>query len=199
MTSLHSWQKWRTSRVWPGGGWGEAFAQVRKDQRLGQRDIADYIGVSTATLRKWENGEALPDRDLWQRVEEAMGMPVPDPRVPDHTPAERDLIDTMLLMIDELRLLRERMVEIAKPETPQPPPAADGNKLLDVKAAAAYLGVSPSMIRTQIAAGRLKHHRIGSRIFFKPAELDQIIDQGRSQTGAVLSLGARPAGLRGWR
>ena len=26
MTSLHSWQKWRTSRVWPGGGWGEAFA-----------------------------------------------------------------------------------------------------------------------------------------------------------------------------
>ena len=69
------------------------------------------VGVGLATLRKWEDGQALPERSLWQQLEEAMGMPVPDPRVPDHTPAERELIDTILLMVDELRLLRERMAE----------------------------------------------------------------------------------------
>jgi hypothetical protein len=37
-----------------------------------------------------------------------MGLPVPDPRVLDHTQAERELIDTLLLVVDELRMLREQ-------------------------------------------------------------------------------------------
>lgn len=102
MTKPHGYQKWQTARVWPGGGWGEALVQVRKDQYLTQRDVAEYVGVSLATLRRWEGGLALPDRSLWPKLEEAMGMPVSDPRVPDHAPAERELIDTMLLMIGEL-------------------------------------------------------------------------------------------------
>ena len=79
MTKPYSYQKWQTARVWPGGGWGEALAQVRKDQHLTQRDVAEYMGVGLATLRKWEDGLALPDRSLWPKLEEAMGMPVPDP------------------------------------------------------------------------------------------------------------------------
>ncbi len=50
MTKPYSYQKWQTARVWPGGGWGEALAQVRKDQRLTQRDVAEYVGVSLATV-----------------------------------------------------------------------------------------------------------------------------------------------------
>ena len=57
MTKPYSYQKWQTARVWPGGGWGEALAQVRKDQRLTQHDVADFVGVRLATLRRWEDGK----------------------------------------------------------------------------------------------------------------------------------------------
>jgi transcriptional regulator with XRE-family HTH domain len=107
------------------GGWGEALAQVRKDQHPTQGDVAEYMAVSLATLRKWEDGLALPDRSLWPKPEEAMGLPVPDPRVPDHTPAERELIDTMLIMIDELRLLRERLAEVTALGTTAPTKSED--------------------------------------------------------------------------
>lgn len=43
------------------------MAHVRKDQRLMQRDIADYMGVSLATVRKWEDGTA-------RVVREALGL-----------------------------------------------------------------------------------------------------------------------------
>jgi transcriptional regulator with XRE-family HTH domain len=64
VTKTYSYQKWQTLRVWPGGGWGEALAQVRKDQHLTQRDVATPMGVSLATVRKWEDGLALPDRSF---------------------------------------------------------------------------------------------------------------------------------------
>jgi transcriptional regulator with XRE-family HTH domain len=117
------------------------MTQVRKRQRLTQRDIADYLGVGLATVRKWEDGVALPDRSLWQRLEEAMGVPAPDPRVPEHTPAERELIDTLLLVTDELRQLREQLAKGVLPEPVTTATVADP-KVVDVKGAAAYMGVS---------------------------------------------------------
>ena len=151
------------------------MAQVRRDQHLTQRDIADHMGVGLATVRKWEDGPAMPDRSLWPRLEEAMGMPVPDPRVPDHTPAERELIDTMLLMIDELRLLPERIAEAAP--GPPPPPNADDPKLLDVSRAASYLGVSTSFIRTLVAQRSLVHYKLGGRVMFRRTDFDEVRGQ----------------------
>jgi|GEM_PF-1720432 excisionase family DNA binding protein len=180
MTKLYSYQKWQTARVWPGGGWGEALAQVRKDQHLTQRDVAEYIGVGLATLRKWEDGLALPDRSLWPKLEEAMGMPVPDPRVPDHTPAERELIDTILVMIDELRLLRDRLAE-----TPMfgatVPIKADDSKMLDVKGAACYLGVSSSFIRNLVAQRSVVHYKLGGRVMFRREDIDRFVDQNKRE------------------
>jgi excisionase family DNA binding protein len=178
MTKPYSYQRWQTTRVWPGGAWGEAHAQVRKDQRLSQRDIAEYVGVSLAVVRKWEDGAALPDRTLWPKVEEAMGMAVPDPRVPEQTPAERELIDTMLLVIDELRLLRKSIGEIpagAAPTRPEEP------KLLDVKGAATYLGVSTSFVRNLVAQRTVVHYKLGGRVMFRRDDLDQFIDQNRRE------------------
>jgi hypothetical protein len=73
------------------------------------------MGISHSTMRKWKEGTALPDRSLWAKVEEAMGTPKPDPRVPDQSPAEREPIAAMLLLINELRLLRESMHEASGP------------------------------------------------------------------------------------
>jgi excisionase family DNA binding protein len=156
------------------------MAQVRKDQRLTQRDIADYMGVSLATVRKWEDGTALPDRSLWTKLEEAMGMPVPDPRVPEHTPAEREVIDTMLLLIDELRLLRERVGEAVAPE-PTKSPEADEPTLFDVNRAASYLGVSTSFIRNLVAQRSLVHYKLGGRVMFRRKDLDQFVDEGKRE------------------
>jgi excisionase family DNA binding protein len=186
MTRPYSYQKWQTVRVWPGGGWGEALAQVRKDQHLTQRDVAEYMGVGLATLRKWEDGVALPDRPLWPKLEEAMGVPVPDPRVPDHTPAERELIDTMLLLVDELRLLRERMAE-----TPDlgatVPPKAEESKMLDVNRAATYLGVSTSFIRNLVAQRRVVHYKLGGRVMFRQEDIDRFVDQNKRELPDVVA------------
>ena len=180
MTKPYSYQKWTTTRVWPGGGWGEALAQVRKDQRLTQRDVAEYVGVTLATVRKWEDGLALPDRSLWPKVEEAMGVAVPDPRVPDQTPAERELIDTMLLMIDELRLLRDRMGELRGPVGEMPVGSAE-SKTMDVNQAAAYLGVSASFLRRLVAERRVVHYKVGGRVMFRREDIDQFVDQGKRE------------------
>ena len=156
------------------------MAQVRKDQHLTQHDITEYMGVSLATVRKWEDGTALPDRSLWPKLEEAMGMPVPDPRVPDHTPAERELIDTMLLLIDEIRLLREQMAGLSNPGATAST-EADERKMLDVNRAAQYLGVSATFIRRLVAERRLVHYKVGGRVMFRGADLEQFIDEGRRE------------------
>jgi len=193
MTKPYSYQKWQTARVWPGGGWGEALAQLRKDQRLTQHDVADFVGVRLATLRRWEDGKALPDRSLWPKLEEAMGVSVPDPRVPDHTPAERELIDTVLSMIDELRLLRERLespILVAE----KPHSQSDGPKVVDVNNAAAYFGVPVSFIRRLVDERRLVHYKIGRRVMFRHVDIDRFIDESRRDKPDYI-----PWALRGQR
>jgi excisionase family DNA binding protein len=186
MTKPYSHQKWQTARVWPGGGWGESLFQVRKDQHLTQRDVAEYMGVGLATLRKWEYGVALPDRSLWPKLEEAMGMPVPDPRVPDHTPAERELIDTMLLVSDELRLLRERLAESPALGTTAPP-EAESPKMLDVNRAASYLGVSTSFIRNSVYQRSVVHYKLGGRVMFRREDIDRFVDQNKRELPDIVA------------
>jgi excisionase family DNA binding protein len=179
MTKPYSYQKWNTARTWPGAGWGEAMTQVRKDQRLTQRDIADYMGVSLATVRNWEAGTGLPDRSMWAKLEEAMGLPVPDPRVPDHTPAERELIDTLLFLVDELRFVRERLSDLATPSTDAARSETLDSNLLDVDAAAAYLGVSTSFIRSLVAQRGIVHYKLGRRVMFRRIDLDLFVDAAK--------------------
>jgi excisionase family DNA binding protein len=144
------------------------------------------VGVSLATLRKWEDGLELPDRSLWPKLEEALAVPVPDPRVPDHTPAERELIDTMLLVIEELRLLRERIAD-APTLVETVSPNAEESKLLDVNRAARYLGVSTGFIRNQVAERRMVHYKLGGRVMFRREDIDQFVDQNKRERPDVVS------------
>ena len=185
MTKPYGNQRWRTTRVWPGGGWGEALTQVRKGQRLTQRDVSEYVGVTLATLRKWEDGLELPDRSLWRELEEALAVPVPDPRVPDHTPAERELIDTMLLVIEELRLLRERIAD-APTLVEAASPKAEESKLLDVNGATRYLGVSTGFIRNQVTERRMVHYKLGGRVMFRREDIYQFVDQNKRERPDVV-------------
>ena len=144
------------------------------------------MGVGLATLRKWEDGSALPDRSLWPKLEEAMGMPVRIPRVPDHTPAERELIDTMLLMIDELRLLRERIAE-APAAAAKCRRKTEDPKMLDVNRAANYLGVSTSFIRNLVASRRVVHYKLGGRVMFRREDIDQFVEDNKRELPDVVT------------
>ena len=72
----------------------------------------------------------------------------------------------MLLLIDELQLLGERLAE-APTSGPTGPPEAEEPKVLDVNRAASYLGVSASFIRRLVAERRLVHYKVGGRVMFR--------------------------------
>jgi len=54
---------------------------------------------------------------------------------------------------------------------PTPPPAA-----LDYRAAAAFLSVSPTTLRRAVAAGELRATRLGRRVVFRVADLEEFLD-----------------------
>lgn len=87
------------------------------------------------------NGLGLPDRSLWAKLEEAMGVWVPDPRVPEYTLAERELIDTLLLVIDELQRLREVIGQVVMQPSGDSPESGQ-RTVRDLRSAAEYLGGS---------------------------------------------------------
>lgn len=43
---------------------GKFIAQLRKEQSLTQRQLADIIGISDKTISKWETGKGLPEVSL---------------------------------------------------------------------------------------------------------------------------------------
>jgi excisionase family DNA binding protein len=111
-----------------------------------------------------------------------MGVPVPDPRVPDRTPAERELIDTLLLVTDELRQLREQLAGDAIPKSVEATTTGDP-QVVDVNGAAAYVGVPVSLIRRLVAERRVVFYKVGRRVMFRRADLDQFIEDGRREPG----------------
>ena len=42
---------------------GERLKEIRKDHHDTQKDLARKLGFSTATVSKWEQGQAKPDLD----------------------------------------------------------------------------------------------------------------------------------------
>ena len=52
---------------------------------------------------------------------------------------------------------------------------------IGVKDAAALLGVSQWAIRRWIKAGKLRAVRLGRRILIEPAELQRLVEQGRTE------------------
>lgn len=52
----------RPKRIGPiDGKFGEKLKMLRKAHKMTQKQIADYLNISTDTVRGWENGRSLPN------------------------------------------------------------------------------------------------------------------------------------------
>ena len=55
---------------------GALIAQIRKEIGLTQKQLADKIGVSNATVSKWETAKGFPDISLLEPLAGALGISV---------------------------------------------------------------------------------------------------------------------------
>lgn len=44
---------------------GKLIAQLRKENKFTQQNLADALGISNKTVSKWECGLGFPDASLW--------------------------------------------------------------------------------------------------------------------------------------
>ncbi|MDE7239927.1 MAG: helix-turn-helix domain-containing protein, partial [Lachnospiraceae bacterium] len=40
---------------------GENIARLRHERKIRQEELADFVGVTKASVSKWENGQTMPD------------------------------------------------------------------------------------------------------------------------------------------
>jgi excisionase family DNA binding protein len=55
----------------------------------------------------------------------------------------------------------------------------EGNGLLDVAGAAAYLGVSEVFVRRLVLQRRVRYFKVGKFVRFRPPDLDAFVEAGR--------------------
>lgn len=62
---------------------------------------------------------------------------------------------------------------------------ADGEPLLDVERAAAYLGVSQPFVRRLVLERRVRYYKVGKFVRFRSADLDVFVNAGRMEPTTV--------------
>ena len=53
---------------------GEILANLRKEQNLGQKELASYLNLSTGTISNYENGVHFPDLHTLCRLADYFGV-----------------------------------------------------------------------------------------------------------------------------
>ena len=55
---------------------GNNIARIRKERKLTQEDLASFLGVTKASVSKWETGQSYPDIELLPRIATYFGMSI---------------------------------------------------------------------------------------------------------------------------
>lgn len=55
---------------------GQEIAQLRRDKAITQQTLADFLGVSKASVSKWENGQSYPDITLLPLIAAYFGISI---------------------------------------------------------------------------------------------------------------------------
>lgn len=55
---------------------GAFIAELRKEQSMTQKELADKLGVTDKAVSKWERGKGIPDVDSIERLSSVLGVSV---------------------------------------------------------------------------------------------------------------------------
>ena len=55
---------------------GKFIQELRKQQNMTQKDLADKLGVTDRAVSKWENGRGMPDVSLMKPLCDSLGITV---------------------------------------------------------------------------------------------------------------------------
>lgn len=61
-------------------GFKRALLQARTAKGVKQKDFALKMGVKESVLRKWENGDMIPENHLIAKMEQILGTKLPRPK-----------------------------------------------------------------------------------------------------------------------
>ena len=81
---------------------GLLIAQERKEHGLTQKNLSEMIGVSNATISKWETGRSRPDVDKLATLAQLFGVTEQELLHPLETkwsPSQRALLDAAGVMV----------------------------------------------------------------------------------------------------
>ncbi|MDO4321854.1 MAG: helix-turn-helix transcriptional regulator [Lachnospiraceae bacterium] len=53
---------------------GEVIRKYRKEKQMTQEELADYLGITSSAVNKWENGYSLPDISLLAPIARVFGI-----------------------------------------------------------------------------------------------------------------------------
>ena len=65
---------------------GDQLLLKRIEANLTQSEMAQKLGVSTRTVRKWEHGSACPTEDNWQALSQLLRLDSQFPKNSNQTP-----------------------------------------------------------------------------------------------------------------
>ena len=55
---------------------GQFIAEMRKEQGLTQRELAEKLNVSDKVVSKWETGKSLPDVETMPKISKVLGISI---------------------------------------------------------------------------------------------------------------------------
>ena len=70
----------------------EVIRTMRKRRGLTQEQLAEYLGISVMTVRRWEWGERTPDADYIQKISQVLGVSISELMGEENTDREKPTI-----------------------------------------------------------------------------------------------------------
>ena len=89
---------------------GGFIAELRKEQNMTQRELAEKLGVTDRAISKWENGRGLPDVSLMKPLCEILGITVTE-LLNGERASETETINKMEETVYEVLADRENQIK----------------------------------------------------------------------------------------
>lgn len=77
---------------------GSNIARIRRERKLTQEDIASFLGVTKASVSKWETGQSYPDIELLPRIATFFGISIDELMGYEPQMSRQELRDTCKLL-----------------------------------------------------------------------------------------------------